>query len=122
MALMGAKGQPKTGGRAPGVPNKVNRDIREMIRDALDGAGGVAYLIARAKDTPGPFLTLVGRIIPQQIDATIRRELPEMTRDQLLALLDSARVINGKGRVIEHKAEVPSAPQASIPAPKNGKA
>jgi hypothetical protein len=37
---------------------------------------------------PTAFMTLVGKIIPQQIDATIRRELPEMTREQLLALLE----------------------------------
>ncbi|MBV8800990.1 MAG: hypothetical protein JO208_14435 [Alphaproteobacteria bacterium] len=29
----------------------------------------------------------MGKIIPAQIDATIRRELPEMTRDELLMLL-----------------------------------
>ena len=33
-------------------------------------------------------MALIGKIIPQQIDATIRRELPEMTREELFALLD----------------------------------
>jgi hypothetical protein len=59
-----------------------------MLRASLDGAGGIKYLIQQAKDNPGPYMALIGKIIPQQIDATIRRELPEMTREQLLELLN----------------------------------
>ena len=38
-----------------------------MILAALAGAGGVNYLIARAQDTPGPFLALVGKVLPLQV-------------------------------------------------------
>jgi hypothetical protein len=69
-----------------------------MVRAALDKAGGVAYLVKQAEQNPGPFLTLVGKIIPQQIDATIKRELPEMTRDELLVLLNSTRAAAENGR------------------------
>jgi hypothetical protein len=61
------KGMAKTGGRVAGTPNKVNADIKEMVLGALQDVGGRAYLAARALDTPGPFLTLVGKILPTQI-------------------------------------------------------
>lgn len=40
-----------------------------MVLDALDGAGGVEYLIEKAHDpkTAGAFLTLVGKVIPLQV-------------------------------------------------------
>jgi hypothetical protein len=51
-------------------------------------------------------MTLVAKIVPAQIDATIRRELPEMTREELLVLLESMRVASAgqvvQTRVIEH--------------------
>ena len=78
-------------GRPKGARNKLTRDIREMIRAALDKAGGVSYLVRQAESNPTAFMSLVGKIIPGQIDASIRRELPEMSRDELLALLDSTR-------------------------------
>jgi hypothetical protein len=60
-----------------------------MISAALNKVGGVSYLVKQAESNPTAFLTLVGKIIPAQIDATIRRELPEMSRDELLALIAS---------------------------------
>ena len=55
---------------------------------------------------PVAFMALVGKIIPQQIDATIRRELPQMTREDLLELLESMRSAAelrvSKPKVIEH--------------------
>lgn len=35
---MAGKGQPKTGGRQKGTPNQLNREIRELIGEALDRA------------------------------------------------------------------------------------
>ena len=39
-------------GRRPGTPNKITRDIREMILVAFHEAGGVAYLVKQAKANP----------------------------------------------------------------------
>jgi hypothetical protein len=77
-------------GRTKGSPNLVTRDIREMLRESLEGVGGVRYLMAQAEKNPASYMALIGKIVPQQIDATIRRELPEMTRAELLELLNSA--------------------------------
>lgn len=65
---MGApKGTRPPGGSRKGRPNKATKVLKDMILQALDGAGGVEYLRARANDTPGPFLTLVGKVLPLQV-------------------------------------------------------
>jgi hypothetical protein len=68
-----------------------------MIHTALTKAGGVSYLVRQAAAYPTAFMALVGKIVPAQIDATIRRELPEMTREELLTLLGA----RPKGPAIE---------------------
>lgn len=57
------------GGSRKGVPNKVTREVKEMILEALDNAGGSAYLERCAKDpkTASAFLTLVGKVLPLQL-------------------------------------------------------
>lgn len=56
-------------GRVKGVPNKVTREVKTMVLQALDKAGGVAYLERCARDPKlaGAFLTLVGKVIPLQV-------------------------------------------------------
>src|SRR4030067_1996798 len=61
-------GGPQEGaGRKKGVPNKMTRDLKEMIMGALDDAGGQKDLAAKAKTHPGPFLTLLGKVLPTQV-------------------------------------------------------
>jgi hypothetical protein len=54
-------------GRPKGVPNKFTGELKEMVLQALQGAGGVAYLQQQAKDSPAAFLTLVGKVLPLQV-------------------------------------------------------
>lgn len=56
-------------GRPKGAANKFNREVKEMILEALDGAGGIEYLTERAHDpkTAAAFLTLVGKVLPLQV-------------------------------------------------------
>lgn len=56
-------------GRPKGVPNKSTGLIREMIAQALDDAGGVEYLVERARDprTASAFLGLIGKVMPVQV-------------------------------------------------------
>lgn len=54
-------------GRRKGVPNKMTRQLKEMILEALDNAGGVEYLAAQAEENPTAFLTLVGKVLPLQL-------------------------------------------------------
>ena len=61
---MAGPGAPKTGGREKGTPNKVTKQLKELILGALDGVGGQAYLERQAEENPGPFLTLLGKVLP----------------------------------------------------------
>ena len=62
------KGTPKTGGRKKGTTNKVTGTVREMILSALTKAGGETYLVKQAKDNPTAFLTLIGKVLPMQLE------------------------------------------------------
>lgn len=69
------KGQ-KTGGRRKGTPNKLTGELKDLILQALSEAGGVEYLKARALDTPGPFLALVGKVLPLQVTGESGQAIP----------------------------------------------
>lgn len=51
-------------GRKRGVPNRATAALKDMILNALDGAGGEEYLKRQAVLNPGPFLALVGKVLP----------------------------------------------------------
>jgi hypothetical protein len=57
----------KTGGRKAGTPNKLAANVRNMILDALDEAGGKDYLIQQATLNPAAFMTLIGKVLPTQL-------------------------------------------------------
>ncbi len=62
------KGNPNLqGGSRKGIPNKTTALLKDMILKALDGAGGVEYLRRQADENPGPFMRLVGKVLPMQI-------------------------------------------------------
>lgn len=58
------------GGRVAGTPNKMTKTLKEMILQALDDAGGVGYLVEQAHENPGPFLALVGKVLPMQVSGS----------------------------------------------------
>ncbi len=71
---MSKGGRREGAGRKPGVGNKINTELKEMIKGALEGAdpaGGQAYLIKQAQDNPTAFLTLLGKIIPAELNAKL---------------------------------------------------
>ena len=46
-----------------------------MILGALDGVGGQAYLERQAEENPGPFLTLLGKILPATLSGDAENPL-----------------------------------------------
>ncbi len=70
-------------GRPKGSPNKTTALLKDAILQAAERAGGpeglVGYLEARAIDTPGPFMALLGKVLPTQLagdpDNPIRTKL-----------------------------------------------
>lgn len=90
---MAGKGQPKTGGRRKGSPNKLTKALKEMILEALEGAhedGPVAYLKVQAQTNPNAFLTLVGKVLPMTVAGDKDAPLETVTRIELVALGDRA--------------------------------
>lgn len=46
-----------------------------MILAALDGAGGISYLVEQARETPAAFLGLVGKVLPMTIAGDAKNPL-----------------------------------------------
>ena len=49
--------------------------LKDMVLQALEEAGGVQYLVERANETPGLFLTLVGKVLPMQVASDNKGEV-----------------------------------------------
>ena len=85
-----AKGY-KTGGRRKGTPNKLTRDLREMILGALADVGGRDYLAAQAETNPSAFLSLLGKLVPTEVtgrnDGPIEVALTDLEVARRLAFL-----------------------------------
>jgi hypothetical protein len=70
------KGHKKLGGRVKGTPNKNTKALKDAILeaaalagDALPGkeTGLTKYLKSQAISNPGPFLSLLGKVLPMQL-------------------------------------------------------
>ena len=82
------KGQKRGPGRPKGATNKTTREVKEMILAALEGAGGVGYLQARATDprTASAFLTLVGKVLPLQVTGEGGGPVQSVTKIEIVAV------------------------------------
>ena len=58
-------------GRPKGSPNKSTAILKDAILQAASAAGGkagmVGYLVEQAKANPGPFMALMGKVLPLQM-------------------------------------------------------
>jgi hypothetical protein len=58
-------------GRPKGIPNKTTALLKDAILLAAQQAGGaeglVGYLKTQAIENPGPFMSLLGKVLPMQI-------------------------------------------------------
>lgn len=55
-------------GRPKGSTNKTTKALKEMILEALHGSGGIDYLMEQARDNPNAFMTLVGKVLPLDVN------------------------------------------------------
>ncbi len=67
------KGKPGPG-RPKGLPNKNTSLLKDAILQAASNAGGkeglVGYLEVQAIENPGPFMSLLGKVLPMQVEGT----------------------------------------------------
>ncbi len=65
----------KTGGRKKGTRNKTTVALKEAILKAADLAGGddglIGYLKSQATENPGPFMGLLGKVLPMLVAGDI---------------------------------------------------
>jgi len=57
-------------GRPKGVPNRTTTLLKDAILKAATDAGDgdmAAYLTGQARANPGPFMALLGKVLPMQI-------------------------------------------------------
>jgi hypothetical protein len=57
-------------GRAKGTPNKTTALLKDAILKAASDAGNgdiAAYLARQAALNPGPFMALLGKVLPMQV-------------------------------------------------------
>lgn len=83
------KGEKRPGqGRPKGSLDGNNRLIRTMIAEALDEAGGVDYLVERARDprTASAFLSLIGKVLPVQVTGEDGGAIQTVARIELVPL------------------------------------
>ena len=59
------------GGRPKGSLNKNNQALRDMILGALHAQGGQEYLARMAEEQPGPFMSLLGKVLPTTLDGQV---------------------------------------------------
>lgn len=79
-------------GRAKGTPNKTTKLLKDAILRAAENAGNkvgqeglVSYLEDQAEQNPGPFMALLGKVLPMQIAGDPENPLRTITRIELVA-------------------------------------
>lgn len=69
------KGNKFSPGRPKGKVSQHTATIKAMIEGALDRLGGEAWLVEKARENPGPFLQLVGKTLPLQVNQQVDGKL-----------------------------------------------
>lgn len=87
----GRGGRREGAGRPKGSLDKGNAAIRELIVQALDNLGGVAYLENAAKSHPAAFLSLLGKTMPMQLANADNEPFKTVSMIQLCAFEDTGK-------------------------------
>lgn len=84
----GNRGKPGPG-RPKGSQNKTTALLKDAILQAAANAGGdkglVGYLEVQAVQNPGPFMSLLGKVLPTQVAGDPENPLRMVTRIELVA-------------------------------------
>jgi hypothetical protein len=97
------RGHAKLGGRKAGSLNKTTVALREAILAAFHKTGGVDYLVWLSKEHPSAYTTLLGRVLPTEIEGSFKAQVdmtvpPEERRAIAQELFDRAFGLMGKSR------------------------
>jgi hypothetical protein len=68
---MGGRTKTSGQGRPKGAQNKTTKALKDMIEGALEAKGGQAWLERQMDENPAAFLTLLGKTLPRDLNATV---------------------------------------------------
>jgi hypothetical protein len=66
-------------GRKKGVPNKATASLKDAILNAFTTVGGEDYLVHVAQNDPRTFCALIGRVLPNEVQAQVSGSLTILT-------------------------------------------
>ena len=72
-------------GRPKGSVNKITADVKALVLQALDSAGGSDYLLAQSEANPVAFMTLVGKVLPLTVAGDPDHPVFGLPEDKLAA-------------------------------------
>jgi len=73
----------------------VTRDLRAMVLTTLELEGGIGYLRWAARKEPKAFLALVGKLLPQKVEA----DLTLTTLEKIVGASWDPTLLDGRGRL-----------------------
>lgn len=68
-------GRREGAGRKPGVPNKISGTVKEAILRSFEEVGSYKYLVKMSAEQPQAYMTLLGKILPTQVDMKIDKPI-----------------------------------------------
>lgn len=80
----GSKPGERRGGRKAGTPNRITKTVKAAIEAAFDKVGGADYLARQAVENPTAFMTLLGKVLPTQIEGSLTAKLLPGSIDDFL--------------------------------------
>ena len=108
---MNKGGKREGAGRKKGSISKINKDIREAIKESFDELGGVSYLVKMGKEQPASYMALLSKILPKEVninhrEATLEKLCEKLGNHDLDALANAIRAagVSGDGGTGEGKA------------------
>lgn len=76
------KGNPNSGGRQPGTPNKVTREVKDVINRCFYAIGGEAAFAKWAKNNPDEYYKIYAKLLPIHLQAGVTKDINVyITRD-----------------------------------------
>jgi hypothetical protein len=86
-----AIGKKTGGGSRKGIPNKTTKELKDMIQGALDAKGGQAWLEQQMDESPAAFMTLLGKILPKDVNVGGQKDNPVVSTIKLVAMKGDER-------------------------------
>jgi hypothetical protein len=83
------KGQPKTGGRAKGVKNRLSHAFLTALVEDFEKHGIEAIKICRV-EKPNEYVRLIAHLMPKELEITDNR-LHDITDNELIAYIEYAQ-------------------------------